>query len=632
MKAPAKHSLRLTLLTLGLVLSHPGWAARLALVIGNDGYQKVEPLKNARNDARLMAGILKQAGFDVTQASDLNRESLWTTIDTFKGRISKGDEVVFYFAGHGVQIGANQLLLATDIPADNEAQVVRNGVPLIDVQDALKDARVAVLLLDACRDNPFPKTGTRTIGSTRGLSPPEPSTGQIIMMSAGRNQKALDRVPGESQANGLFTWELSQVLKTPGVEIRAALEQVKERVDDKARKAGHEQRPSLVNDLRGNFYLLASVKPEPNPAYRPPLVAPAQGGGLNLDDLKREEENRKAWAQWQAHMKADFDKTAAFKGSADLQAKAWERFLAAWGQDNPLSGEDEGLRAQAQTRLQERQQAAQRLAAAAMAPAPTPPPPPPPAQASQQPGQAFRDCTGAHCPELVVIPAGSFVMGSHDGDAGEKPPHSVSMRSFALGKYEVTQGQWKAVMGSNPSYFKDCGDNCPVENVSWNDIQQYLAKLNGMTGMKYRLASEAEWEYAARAGCGTAFNNVGGQCRNKIEASEANFDGNYTYNGSAKGVYRQKTIQVGSFRANNWGLHDMHGNVREWVEDVWHENYAEAPTDGSAWTSGGDSSLRVLRGGSWDDPPDILRSAVRYWITPDFRSDYVGFRIARTVP
>lgn len=370
-------------------------------MIGNDSYQKVEPLKNARNDARLMAGILKQAGFDVNQASDLNRDSLWTTIDTFKGRISKGDEVVFYFAGHGVQIGANQLLLATDIPADNEAQVVRNGVPLIDVQDALKDARVAVLLLDACRDNPFPKTGTRTIGGTRGLSPPEPSTGQIIMMSAGRNQKALDRVPGEPHANGLFTWELSQVLKTPGVEIRAALEQVKERVDDKARKAGHEQRPSLVNDLRGNFYLLPSVRPEPNPSTRPPVPGPAQGSGLSLDDLEREEATRKEWAQWQVRMKADFDKTAAFKGSADLQAKAWERFLATWGQDNPLSGEDEGLRAQAQGRMQERQQEAQRLAAVAPAPAPvTPVNTPQPATATTLDGRYQLLAGGAEVKDL----------------------------------------------------------------------------------------------------------------------------------------------------------------------------------------------------------------------------------------
>lgn len=238
------------------------------------------------------------------------------------------------------------------------------------------------------------------------------------------------------------------------------------------------------------------------------------------------------------------------------------------------------------------------------------------------------DTASANLPEMVVIPADD-----HSGD--ERPPHRVSVRSFALGKYEVTQGQWKAVMGSNPSEFKNCGDNCPVESVSWDDIQQYLVKLNQLTGNRYgyRLASEAEWEYAARAGCSTAF-NVGGQCRDKIEASEANFDSNLTYNGSAKGVYRQKTIQVGSFSANNWGLHDMHGNVWEWVQDCFEDNYsAGQPSDGSAHR-GNDSSCtrRVLRGGSWNDFPVNLHSAKRVGYSPGGRGISLGFRLARTLP
>ena len=248
-----------------------------------------------------------------------------------------------------------------------------------------------------------------------------------------------------------------------------------------------------------------------------------------------------------------------------------------------------------------------------------------------QSGEVFT--ASANWPEMVVIPAGRFKMGSNDYEDHEKPVHSVYIRSFELGKYEVTQGQWEAVMGNKPSYFKDCGDDCPVVNVSWDDIQRYLSKLNGMTGMKYRLASEAEWEYAARAGCSTAF-NVGGQCKDKIEASEANFNGNYTYNGSAKGVYRQKAIQVGSFKANNWGLHDMHGNVWEWVQDCFEDNYSKGqPSDGSAHR-GNDSSCsrRVLRGGSWSNIPDYLRSAYRTRNSPDIWFNGFGFRVARTVP
>ena len=262
---------------------------------------------------------------------------------------------------------------------------------------------------------------------------------------------------------------------------------------------------------------------------------------------------------------------------------------------------------------------------------------------SAQAGQVFRDCEQEHCPEMVVIPAGRFVMGSPATEAGrdsdEGPTRSVSVGRFALGKYEVTQGQWRAVMGSNPSSFQwkfnDCGANCPVEQVSWDDIQQYLAKLNQLTGNRYgyRLASEAEWEYAARAGCGGAF-NVGGQCREKIEASEANFDGNYTYNGSARGVYRQKTLPVGSFAANGYGLHDMHGNVGEWVQDCYEDNYSQGqPTDGRAHrgTDGGCDG-RVLRGGSWFIGPQYLRSAFRGWDSPDDSNNGSGFRLARTVP
>jgi hypothetical protein len=228
---------------------------RLALVIGNDVYKNVDALTNARKDARLFSGVLKRAGFDVTVATDLNRDGFWTTLDTFKNRVNKGDEVVFYYAGHGVQIGSNQLLLPVDIKAQNDGQVRRDGVSLVDVQDALKDARFAMFVIDACRDNPFPKQGTRAIGSTRGLLPPEPATGQVIIMAAGRNQRALDNVPGVKAGNGLFTYELAQVLQQPGLEIRTALE-----------KVNHEQRPSLVNDLRGDFYLFSSATAQMQPS------------------------------------------------------------------------------------------------------------------------------------------------------------------------------------------------------------------------------------------------------------------------------------------------------------------------------------------------------------------------------
>ena len=245
-------------------------------------------------------------------------------------------------------------------------------------------------------------------------------------------------------------------------------------------------------------------------------------------------------------------------------------------------------------------------------------------------------------PEMLAIPAGSFTMGSPDSepdrDPDEGPQHKVQVASFELGKYEVTFAQWDTCVddGGCSHRPEDGGalrGDTPVMNVSWNHItQQYLPWLNRKTGKKYRLPSEAEWEYAARAGCRTAF-NVGGQCASKIEPGQANFLSNNTYNGSTKGEPLMRPSKIGSYAANNWGLHDMHGNVWEWVQDCYEDGYNKGQaSDGSAHRAE-DSSCgsRVLRGGSWGDGPRGLRSAGRGRYTPDFRGSGSGFRLARTV-
>lgn len=255
---------------------------RFALVIGNDSYGSVEPLKNARNDARIFAQTMRDAKFDVTAQEDLSREQFWGVIDKVKGQMNKGDELVFYFAGHGVQIGANQYLLPVDIPVpDSDRQVERSAIPLVEVLDSFSEARISVFVIDACRDNPFPKRSTRSIGGTRGLSRPEPTTGQIVILSAGRDQKALDSVPGRTSQNGLFTHELIQIIRNGNPEVRNVFEMVKERVDDVARKVNHQQRPAVSHDLRGNFFFYPESRqavvanmtstPSPSPSSSPTL-------------------------------------------------------------------------------------------------------------------------------------------------------------------------------------------------------------------------------------------------------------------------------------------------------------------------------------------------------------------------
>jgi formylglycine-generating enzyme required for sulfatase activity len=231
-------------------------------------------------------------------------------------------------------------------------------------------------------------------------------------------------------------------------------------------------------------------------------------------------------------------------------------------------------------------------------------------------GKTFKDCPA--CPEMVEIPPGSFAMGSNNGEPDEKPLHNVTIaQSFAIGKTEVTQEQWQAVMGDNPSYFSGCGDTCPVEQVSWDDAQAFIKKLNAKTGKQYRLPSEAEWEYACRAG------NQQSYC------GSDNAD-NVAWNGyNSGGFLFKKPHPVATKQANAFGLYDMSGNVWEWVEDSYHDSYNGASADGSAWQGG---SMRVLRGGSWGYDQPFSRAAARSKFAANYRYFSYGFRLARTLP
>jgi formylglycine-generating enzyme required for sulfatase activity len=225
--------------------------------------------------------------------------------------------------------------------------------------------------------------------------------------------------------------------------------------------------------------------------------------------------------------------------------------------------------------------------------------------------------------QMVLIQGGTFMMGSPESEAdrsNNEYQHQVSVSSFKMSKYEVTQAQWEAIMGNNPGYFKGCAQ-CPVENVSWDDIQDFLQRLNAKTGKNYRLPTEAEWEYAARGGTSTPFYT--GNC---LSTDQANYDGNYPYQTCAKGKYRGKTTPVGSYAPNKYGLYDLHGNVWEWCSDWYGKDYYNnSPANNPKGPSTGSS--RVLRGGSWGNDARYCRSAIRNRSSPSYRIDYDGFRL-----
>ncbi len=236
--------------------------------------------------------------------------------------------------------------------------------------------------------------------------------------------------------------------------------------------------------------------------------------------------------------------------------------------------------------------------------------------------------------ELVYIPKGCFQMGSPENEKGrgddEGPVHEVCIDGFWMGKYEVTQGQWQKIMGKNPARFKK-GDDYPVEQVSWEDAQKFIVKLNKQSRKKYRLPTEAEWEYAARAGTITVrYWGDDISCDKAMYANYKGWDDSCSDYVRKRGLTADSTAPVGSYSANQFGLHDMMGNVWEWCADWYDEKYY-ASRSGDNPTGPLSGSDRVIRGGSWDDDPRSVCSANRDWITPGNRLDILGFRLALPV-
>jgi len=254
------HLIRLTL-CVSLLISLPAHAKRLALVMGNHNYTSVTKLQKAGNDATAMARELKAAGFTVQLHKDLNYRGMVKAVETFTNSITGGDEVVVFFAGHGVQIKNGSYLLPTDIEASSEKEVEKTAYELLALTDMISEAKPAfsLVMIDACRDNPLKASG-RSVGNARGLSAVEPPKGQMVVYSASRGQQALDRLnDSDVNPNSVFTREFIQKMAKPGIKIEDILRDVQHSVESLAKTVNHDQRPAIYNEARGNFYFFKPV-------------------------------------------------------------------------------------------------------------------------------------------------------------------------------------------------------------------------------------------------------------------------------------------------------------------------------------------------------------------------------------
>jgi formylglycine-generating enzyme required for sulfatase activity len=568
---------------------------RVALVIGNGAYQNAAKLANPANDAGDVAQLLRRVGFDVIDGRDLDQRAMVEKIREFGRKLERADVALFFYAGHGLQVAGKNYLVPIDAKLERPGDLNFETIDLAQVQAQMAaENRVNLIFLDACRDNPLARTlarsmggGTRAIAVSQGLASVQSTVGTMIAYATQPDDVALD---GQGR-NSPFTTALLKHAATPGLEISTVMKRV--RVDVIATTRG-KQVPWDHSSLTGDVVLVA-------PAAGPPPAAAVAGPG----------EAERVWAE-----------VAKTTNPAVLEA-----FIARYGDSFHAN--------LARARLDELK--AQTVAA-------LPPRPAMPGGKETEPRivgtlpsarplrvkDVFKSCDA--CPEMVVVPPGSFTMGSPANEpsrsTAEGPQRVVTLaKPFAVSRFAVTFAEWDACVadrGCNGYRPADEGwdrGRRPVINVSWHDAKAYVTWLSRKTGRPYRLLSEAEREYVARAGTSTPF-----WFGATVSPQQANYDASRAYNGGPTGDNRERTVLVDSFAANPWGLYQVHGNVWEWVEDCWHADYTNAPSDGAA--VGGECTRRVLRGGSWVDAPGFLRSAFRKGDQAAARDQSIGFRVA----
>ncbi|MGP0058819.1 MAG: SUMF1/EgtB/PvdO family nonheme iron enzyme [Beijerinckiaceae bacterium] len=611
---------------------------RVALIIGNGAYAHAQHLPNPAHDAEDVAAALKRSGFETIVGRDLDKAKMDEAAIEFARAARTADVAVFYYSGHAMQFAGVNYLVPVDAKLADEADLRRLARVDEIVADLQQAKNLRILVLDSCRNNPLAEDLKRSIGASRavslqrGLAKFDTPEGMIVSYATQAGRTAEDGTGRNSPYTAAFLKHIEEQDEIGTIFRRVAT--------DVYESTGRNQLPELSISIIGEFYLHGHLDVT-GPA-RPPTADPC----ATAESHWKSAEAIGTIAAFEDHL-ARFP-NCTFAGLAKARIESLRPKVAVVVPPPPAISArcggavlaSLGSRAAAPLSVEE--------------------------ECALKPNDEFKEC--ATCPPMVVVPPGSFTMGSPATEPGrfdnEGPQHVVSFaKSFAVGKFQVTRDEFAAFVNET-AY--DAGSKCwtfeegkaeersgrswrnpgfaqtgahPVACLNWNDAQAYVAWLAKKTGKTYRLLSESEWEYAAR---GQTL--PGAYPRYFFGDAEKDM---CRYGNGADQTAKEKvpgliwavvpcndgyayTSPVGSFLPNAFGLYDMHGNVWQWVEDCYAENYQGAPTDGSAKTTG-ECSRRVLRGGSWNYNPRYLRAALRFWLIPVNRYDSYGFRLARTL-
>jgi formylglycine-generating enzyme required for sulfatase activity/uncharacterized caspase-like protein len=627
--------------------------AKIALLIGVSEYEEgLDPLPASARDIEALREVLVNpdiGGFaeaDVTLLPNPSRQMMEDAIYKLFANRQKDDLVLLYFSGHGVLDESNRFYFATRQTRKDQDQklVLPTALVASTVQGYMEESKSQrqVLILDSCFSGAFAKGVQAKDSGSVNLEQFLGGKGRAILTASTSTQYALTQ---DGFKLSIYTHFLVEGLRTGGADKDRAgwitVEDLHGYASAKVREAAPAMTPEFYPVKEGYTIKLArSQKDDPALKYRQEVQKRVEQGSfsiparrllnsfrltLHLDEdaakaieaevLRPFQEYQRKLQEYEETLKEALEAESPLSPRTLEDLKDYQQHLGL--RDEDVASHHPGLpiqddSADVKPRIFEFEIVTVNAKGQ---------------EIDRKTGQAeyfTEDLGNGVTLDMVAILGGTFEMGSNETKYGQ-PIHTVTVKPFWMGKFPVTQEQYETVMGTKPSYFK--GAKRPVERVSWQDAVEFCQHLAKNLGQPYRLPSEAEWEYACRAGTKTPF-----YFGETLTAELANYDGNKSLAAEPKGQYRQETNDVGIFLPNSFGLYDMHGNVWEWCEDHWYPKYKDAPTDGSAWIGRSDNDDHLLRGGSWYNSPGICCSASRLNSSPAFSHNFTGFRIVCSAP